>query len=63
VTAISLRQKFGLFTEHWRPKTIARLNGQEVKLIKVLGIFHWHRHEVEGELFLVWATTHRFHRT
>ena len=51
---IGIKAKFALFTEHWRPKTIARLNGQELKLIKVQGVFPWHRHEREDELFLVW---------
>ena len=31
---ISLDEKFALFDERWRPKTIAALNGQEVKLVK-----------------------------
>jgi len=29
---ISLKEKFGLITEHWRPKVVAELNGQEVKI-------------------------------
>jgi len=40
--------------EHWRPKVIARLNGQEVKLVKFKGAFPWHHHEQEDEMFLVW---------
>ena len=51
---LSLDEKFGLFSEHWRPKVIAALNGQEVKLVKVQGTFPWHRHEREDELFVVW---------
>jgi mannose-6-phosphate isomerase-like protein (cupin superfamily) len=51
---ISLNEKFGLFSERWRPKAIARLNGQEVKIVKVQGEFPWHRHENEDEFFLVW---------
>jgi mannose-6-phosphate isomerase-like protein (cupin superfamily) len=54
MTPINLSHKFALFTEHWRPKTIARLNGQEVKLIKVQGVFPWHSHGTEDEMFLVW---------
>jgi|SRR3954468_24403640 mannose-6-phosphate isomerase-like protein (cupin superfamily) len=50
----SLNDKFALITEHWRPKVLAELNGQEVKLVKVLGTFPWHHHEHEDELFLVW---------
>jgi mannose-6-phosphate isomerase-like protein (cupin superfamily) len=59
MTAISLVEKFGLFSDHWRPKTIAHLNGQELKLIKVRGVFPWHRHETEDELFLVWRGVFR----
>ncbi len=51
---ISLDEKFALFSEYWRPKTIAALNGQEVKLVKVQGEFPWHHHEHEDEFFLVW---------
>jgi mannose-6-phosphate isomerase-like protein (cupin superfamily) len=53
-TRISLTEKFSLFTEHWRPKVIARLNNQEIKLIKVQGEFPWHHHDNEDEFFLVW---------
>jgi mannose-6-phosphate isomerase-like protein (cupin superfamily) len=51
---ISLEEKFALFDEHWRPKTIAALNGQEVKLVKVKGEFPWHHHANEDEFFMVW---------
>jgi mannose-6-phosphate isomerase-like protein (cupin superfamily) len=50
---ISLAEKFALIAEHWRPKTVAELNGQEVKLVKFVGVFPWHHHENEDELFLV----------
>jgi mannose-6-phosphate isomerase-like protein (cupin superfamily) len=50
----SLTEKFGLIREHWRPKVVAELNGQEVKLVKFQGLFPWHHHEQEDELFLVW---------
>lgn len=51
---INLDQKFGLFSEHWRPKVVAALNGQEIKIIKVKGVFPWHSHATEDEFFLVW---------
>ena len=51
---ISIDQKFALISEHWRPKVVARLNGQEVKLVKCQGVFPWHHHEREDEMFLVW---------
>lgn len=50
----SLDEKFLLIREHWRPKVVAQLNGQEVKLVKFLGVFPWHLHEHEDEMFLVW---------
>jgi len=56
---INLGEKFGLFSEHWRPKIVARLNGQEIKVIKVKGEFPWHLHENEDEFFLVWRGTFR----
>lgn len=51
---INLAEKFGRFSEHWRPKVVAALNGQEVKVVKVQGIFPWHHHEHEDEMFMVW---------
>jgi len=49
---VILAEKLALITEHWRPKVVAALNGQEVKLAKFQGAFVWHRHEHEDELFL-----------
>ena len=51
---INLDQKFSLFAERWRPKIVAALNGQEIKLIKVQGEFPWHSHPQADEFFLVW---------
>jgi mannose-6-phosphate isomerase-like protein (cupin superfamily) len=49
---VNLAEKFALITEHWRPKIVGELNGQEVKLAKFQGAFVWHHHEHEDELFL-----------
>lgn len=49
---VNLNEKFALITEHWRPKVIGELNGQEVKLVKFQGAFPWHHHETEDEMFL-----------
>jgi mannose-6-phosphate isomerase-like protein (cupin superfamily) len=51
---IDIAEKFSLFSDYWRPKIVAQLNGQEVKLVKFKGEFVWHHHESEDELFLVW---------
>ena len=50
---IVLAEKFSRISEHFRPKVVAELNGQEVKLVKAQGEFVWHHHEHEDELFLV----------
>lgn len=50
---VNVLQKFSLFQDHWSPKIIAELNGQEVKLAKVKGEFVWHDHKNEDELFFI----------
>jgi mannose-6-phosphate isomerase-like protein (cupin superfamily) len=50
---VNLEEKFSLFRDHWKPKIVGELNGQHVKLVKFVGPFEWHHHEIEDELFLV----------
>ncbi len=50
---VDLAEKLSSFSEHWSPKVVARLNGYEIKLVKVQGEFVWHTHEDTDELFLV----------
>lgn len=52
--AVDIAGKFALFAEHWRPKIVAQLNGQDVRLVKVEGVFPWHSHADADEMFLVW---------
>ena len=54
IEKVNLAEKFGSFSEHWRPKIVAELNGQEVKVVKFQGEFVWHQHEDADEMFLVW---------
>jgi mannose-6-phosphate isomerase-like protein (cupin superfamily) len=49
---VNLTDKLALITDHWRPKVLGALNGQEVKLVKFQGEFVWHHHDAEDELFL-----------
>src|SRR5262245_61450271 len=51
---VNLVEKFATFSDHWRPKVVGELNGQEVKLVKFKGQFVWHKHDAEDELFLGW---------
>ena len=49
---VVLAERLQDIIEHWRPEVIARLNGQEVKLVKFRGAFVWHHHEGEDEFCL-----------
>ncbi|MEO0407888.1 MAG: cupin domain-containing protein [Cyanobacteria bacterium P01_A01_bin.135] len=50
---VSVSEKLAQFSEHWSPKIVGELNGQQVKLVKLQGEFVWHHHEQEDELFYV----------
>ena len=50
---IDLSDKLDLFSDHWSPRIVAALNGQEVKLAKFIGAFDWHSHADADEMFLV----------
>ncbi len=52
---VKLDEKFALISDHWNPRIVARYNGNEVRLVKVLGDFTWHSHADTDELFLVVA--------
>lgn len=54
---VLLDEQFAAITEYWSPRIAAELNGQQVRLAKLLGDFIWHHHDDEDELFLV----HRGH--
>lgn len=50
---VNLAEKLASFADHWNPRIVAELNGQQVKLVKFVGPFTWHFHEREDEMFLV----------
>lgn len=50
---VNLLEKFSLFSEHWSPKIIGELNGQQIKLGKFQGEFIWHKHDNADEAFFV----------
>lgn len=51
--SVDLAEKLSLFSEHWSPKVVARLNDYEIKVVKVKGEFVWHTHADTDELFVV----------
>jgi len=50
---INVRDKLSQFEDHWNPRIVAELNGQQVKLVKFQGEFVWHSHQQEDEMFFV----------
>ncbi len=53
VEKVNLAQKLAGFRDHWKPRIVGELNGQQVKLVKFQGAFVWHHHDDEDEMFLV----------
>ena len=52
---VNLAAKLAQFTEHWQPRTVARLNDYDVMVVKVQGEFVWHKHDETDDFFLVLA--------
>lgn len=50
---VNINNKLNLFHDHWNPRIVGELNGQQVKLAKLKGEFIWHSHEHEDELFWI----------
>ncbi|MEO8061324.1 MAG: hypothetical protein ABI821_01110 [Pseudomonadota bacterium] len=53
--AIAPRQIAAALTEHWSPRVVGEVDDNFVKVAKLLGVFGWHAHEQEDELFLEWG--------
>ena len=52
-TAISPQDLVARLTEYWSPRVIGEVDDNYVKVAKLLGVFGWHAHEAEDELFFV----------
>lgn len=59
MSVVNLAEKLAGFRDHWNPRIVGELNGQQIKLAKLHGEFVWHHHEHEDELFLVLKGTLR----
>jgi len=53
IERVDLAEKLASFSDPWNPRIVAELNGQLVKVVKLVGEFTWHSHAEEDELFLV----------
>ena len=54
---VNIAEKFGMFSDHWKPHIIGELNGQQLKLAKISNEFVWHSHEHEDEAFFIMKGT------
>ena len=50
---VNIADKLSRFSDHWNPRIVGELNGQQVKLAKLKGEFVWHAHDNEDEMFYV----------
>lgn len=50
---VALDAAFAGIDAPWSPRVAAALNGQHLRVARLHGAFHWHRHDEEDELFLV----------
>jgi mannose-6-phosphate isomerase-like protein (cupin superfamily) len=53
VVGISLEERARAIDKPWSPVEVARVNDQVVRLAKIQGEYHWHKHANEDELFYV----------
>jgi len=42
---VNITARVAAISDHWNPRIAGELNGQQVKLVKLLGEFIWHHHE------------------
>jgi mannose-6-phosphate isomerase-like protein (cupin superfamily) len=52
---VNLARAFAAFSDYWSPKIAGDIGEYQIKLAKLQGVFDWHHHDVEDELFLVVA--------
>ena len=53
MSAVNLKDKLAMFSEHWSPRIVADFNGNDVMVVKVKGEFNWHSHSDTDDFFLV----------
>ena len=53
MSKISLNRMADFISEHWKPLDIFRVNQCAIKLVKIKGRYHWHKHSNQDELFIV----------
>ena len=52
---INLAEAFSRFDDAWNPRILGDVNQFQVKIARMRGVFEWHAHALEDEVFLVIA--------
>jgi len=55
ITAIDLEDTIETIDEPWSPVDVVQVNDQVVRMALFQGVYHWHRHTNEDELFYVYS--------
>jgi mannose-6-phosphate isomerase-like protein (cupin superfamily) len=53
IPVISLQEQMDRIEALWSPVDLAEVNDQVVRMARIQGHYHWHRHHKEDELFYV----------
>jgi mannose-6-phosphate isomerase-like protein (cupin superfamily) len=53
VDKISLEKMADMIKEYWTPLDIFRVNDSLIRMVKIKGKYHWHKHTDQDELFIV----------
>jgi len=49
----NLAEKLTTFTEPFSPRTVATYNDNDIMVAKLVGAYHWHKHDDTDDFFLV----------
>ena len=50
---VNILEKLSLIDDYWNPRVAGKLNGQQIRLVKIKGEFPFHQQDNEDEMFLV----------
>ena len=53
MTQVNIKKMADLIKDHFNPLDIFKVNETAVKLVKIKGKYHWHKHNNQDELFIV----------
>jgi len=53
IPVVDVGEKAAEITEPWSPLDMAYINDQVIRLALFQGVYHWHKHAEEDELFYV----------